>query len=162
MNLSQGKSLSVICSVLQWLKDAEAKDVDGSSAGNYGALRCVPLRCVPLRCVALRAVRMFVAALSRGAVLSKISVENRAGTTVYVLRLRRPSSTGALTKRRVPATLSLFRYAPPGPPSEACPPEPDVYGQEGHESPSHLCGSSVPKQHVLLLDYSGASPTTAG
>lgn len=26
---SQGKSLSVICSALQWLKDAEAKDVDG-------------------------------------------------------------------------------------------------------------------------------------
>lgn len=27
---SQGKSLSVICSALQWLKDAEARDVDGS------------------------------------------------------------------------------------------------------------------------------------
>ncbi|CAB1113398.1 unnamed protein product [Ectocarpus sp. CCAP 1310/34] len=28
-----GKSLSVICSALQWLKDAEAKDVDGKSDG---------------------------------------------------------------------------------------------------------------------------------
>lgn len=28
---TKGKSLSVICSALQWLKDAEAKDVDGNS-----------------------------------------------------------------------------------------------------------------------------------
>jgi len=40
--LAQGKSLSVICSVLQWLKDAEARDVDGggsSAEQEDGALR---------------------------------------------------------------------------------------------------------------------------
>lgn len=33
----QGKSLSVICSALQWLKDAEARDVDGQTAPDGGA-----------------------------------------------------------------------------------------------------------------------------
>ncbi|CAM9731510.1 unnamed protein product, partial [Ectocarpus sp. 8 AP-2014] len=34
-----GKSLSVICSALQWLKDAEAKDVDGKSDGGGSPAR---------------------------------------------------------------------------------------------------------------------------
>lgn len=33
----QGKSLSVICSALQWLKDAEAKQVDGNSSSKPSA-----------------------------------------------------------------------------------------------------------------------------